>query len=347
MRVYAFTKIALSLSIVFLVFLGISTYLKLYVTDISEEDHIYFIVGKGTSIHDIAAKLETDGMIASAYYLEKYLSLSGLDRRVQSGEFRIDAPVTIARVAEGLTKPLQREEREITLIPGWSLLQYRDYFVREGLADENTFDRLVGKPAVQAKGQVHLDIESTRVSTYLPNDVSLEGYLAPETYRIFAKESFEDTLGRLINHTETILSPLIPDIEAAGRTVHEVMTIASIVQREAPRAEDMPKIADLFWRRVDAGWGLQADSTVHYLHGKFGEVFTTAADRTSDNPWNTYRYAGLPPGPIAAPSVAAIRAAVYPEPNEYWYFLTTLDTGEVKFARTLAEHNQNVQHYLR
>jgi UPF0755 protein len=119
--------------------------------------------------------------------------------------------------------------------------------------------------------------------------------------------------------------------------------MASLLEREVRSPADKKKVSDLFWRRYAMGWALQADSTVHYVHGKKGDVFTTSAERKIDSPWNTYKYPGLPIGPISTPSLNAIMAAIYPEKNEYWYFLTTPE-GEVKYAKTLEEHNANKIH---
>jgi UPF0755 protein len=348
LRVFSLIKIVVSLIIVGAVFVGIDTYLKLYVTDVYRGDSVRISVGKGESIQDLADRLERDGVIVNSYYFRKFLVLGGVDRTVQSGEFRVDGPITIARISEALKYPILREEREITLIPGWSLIQYRVYLVAEGLTTGSEFDRLVGSPAVQKRGQVGLDLRESKLEKIIPNDISLEGYLAPETYRIFVGESIESILRRLVRHTDSIFTDdLLLEIEGSGRSVHQIMTLASIIERESPDGDSMPAIAGVFTKRLDADWPLQADSTVHYLQGKFGDVFSSASDRESDNPWNTYRYRGLPPGPIAAPSITAIRAAIHPEENDYWYFITTLDTGEVKFARTLSEHNTNVSKYLR
>ena len=94
-------------------------------------------------------------------------------------------------------------------------------------------------------------------------------------------------------------------------------------------------------------WALQADSTIHYIVGTSGSVFTSDLDRQVDSLWNTYKYPGLPLGSIGTPSLESIKAAIYPENNDYWYFLTTLDTGKVIYAKTLAEHNINIANYLR
>ena len=136
------------------------------------------------------------------------------------------------------------------------------------------------------------------------------------------------------------------DIIASGRDVNEVMIMASLLEREVRGVEDKKMVADLFWRRYDNNWALQADSTVHFVSGKNGSVFTTKEDRDSLSPWNTYKYPGLPLGPIAHPSLSSIEAAIYPEKNNYWYFLTDLEGG-VHYGTDLEGHNRNVQKYLR
>jgi len=123
------------------------------------------------------------------------------------------------------------------------------------------------------------------------------------------------------------------------------LTLASIVEREVRGERDRKKVADIFWRRLDMNWALQADSTVHYAVGKTGNVFTSKEDRDSLSPWNTYKYPGLPLGPISNPDLESIMASIYPEPNEYYYFLTD-EEGVVHYGKTLEEHNENRRKYL-
>lgn len=313
----------------------------------SDKGDITVTVLPAETVYDVAERLKADRVIVSETVFRAYARFSHLDRNLQAGTFSISAPASIAKIAQALTEPQAREEREITIIPGWDLRDIATYFEKEGLASrEEVFD-LAGTPAVKKNGQVHFDVPVQLLSAK-PADISLEGYMAPDTYRIFVGEPLTDTFERLIAHREEEITPeLITQIQKSGRTFHEILTMASILEREVPHENDMAKVADLFWRRVDAGWGLQADSTVHYATGKEGSVFTTAKDRESDNLWNTYKWKGLPPGPISTPSIAAIKAALNPEKNDAWFFLTTLDTGEVKYGRTLEEHNANVQKYLR
>lgn len=239
-----------------------------------------------------------------------------------------------------------RAEKTITIIPGWDLRDIARYLVREGFAAaEADVYAVTGEPAKRTNKLV------TTASSLLAgrlDGVSFEGYLAPNTYRVYATASVADIIGVLEGQREKEFTPdLKKTITGQGRTIHQILTLASILEKEVRAKEDKAKVSDIFWRRHDVGMGLQADSTVHYVVGKEGDVFTSAEDRAVKNLWNTYQYPKLPPGPISNPSLDSIMAAVKPNPNDYWYFLTTLDTGEVKYARTLTEHNENVRKFLK
>lgn len=239
-----------------------------------------------------------------------------------------------------------RLEKTITIIPGWDVRDIARYLVKENLArSEADVYTITGEPAARANKSI------TTASSLLAgrlSGVSFEGYLAPNTYRVYADSTVGDIIGILENQREKEFTPELKKIIAGqGRTIHQVLTMASILEKEVKTKEDKAKVADIFWRRHDVGMGLQADSTVHYATGKEGEIFTSDKDRHVDNFWNTYKYPKLPPGPISNPSLESIMAAIYPEKNDNWYFLTTLDTGEVKYAKTLAEHNENVRRFLK
>ncbi|OGY89834.1 MAG: hypothetical protein A2927_01170 [Candidatus Komeilibacteria bacterium RIFCSPLOWO2_01_FULL_45_10] len=134
------------------------------------------------------------------------------------------------------------------------------------------------------------------------------------------------------------------DIKNAGKSIFEVITLASIIEKEVRTEQDMKMVADIFNKRLEQGIALQSDATVNYVTGK-GLVQPTAADIAVDNLYNTYKYRGLPPGPIANPGLKAIKAAIYPTPNQYYYFLTTAE-GEVIYSQTYQEHLKNKSVYL-
>jgi UPF0755 protein len=174
-----------------------------------------------------------------------------------------------------------------------------------------------------------------------------EGYLFPATYPIPPDATPRYVVRLMVAEFNEVASEL--DLEAtareAGMDPHDVVTVASLIEAEASRPEDLGKVARVIDNRAAAGDLLQLDSTVHYANGDSGsgDVFTTAEEREIDSPYNTYRYPGLPPGPIGSPGEAALRAALDPTPGNWTYFVTVnLETGETLFATTLAQHNANV-----
>ncbi len=324
-------------------------YSEIYTAEAQHAEKVEFTIKSGESVTALSEHLDEKQIIRNAWIFRKYLSLKNLDVKVRAGEFQVESPITLARVAEALKHPSQ-SEREITIIPGWTLRDIATYFEKEGVASKKEFYDLVGEPAVNYKTildgpKVQFDLE---VFSDKPKHVSFEGYFAPDTFRVFADASLKDIVKKIMQHRNSqFTEQMYEDIKKSNRTVFEVITIASLLEKEVRGEEDKKVVSDLFWRRYDSNWALQADSTVHYAVGTDGNVFTTKEDRESASPWNTYRYPGLPLGPISNPSVESITAAIYPKKNDYWYFLTTLDTGEVKYGKTLEQHNANVQKYLR
>lgn len=178
-----------------------------------------------------------------------------------------------------------------------------------------------------------------------PKSASLEGYLFPDTYRFFEDSTPEQVVAKLLeNFNAKFSDSLRTSLTSQGRDVYETVILASIVERELQTDADRAKAADIFLRRIEAGIPLQSDATVNYVTGK-SALQPTYDDLQIDSPYNTYKYPGLPPGPIGNPGLSALRAAVNPEANPYYYFLTGTD-GKTHFAKTLEEHVLNRQKYL-
>lgn len=184
-------------------------------------------------------------------------------------------------------------------------------------------------------------VSNTSVASYRPDFVSYEGLLAPETYRVFKDAALLDVIRKFIDQRDKeIDATMWDDIKNSGHNFYEILTMASLLEEEVQNPDDKAKVSDILWRRYKNNWALQLDSSVHYVVDKTGNVFTTNKDRSVDSLWNTYKYPGLPIGPIANPGLVSIKAAIYPEKNSYWYFLTGKD-GTVYYAKTLDEHNNN------
>jgi UPF0755 protein len=175
---------------------------------------------------------------------------------------------------------------------------------------------------------------------------SLEGYLFPDTYLLVRGMSVEDILGRMVARMrERVDAAVLARARERNLSLHQLLTLASIVEREAVEPAEMAVIAAVFWNRLRRDMPLQADPTVQYAVGKDGRALSRD-DLQVDSPYNTYRYPGLPPGPIGSPGRAAIEAVLEPARVEYLYFVA-VDERRHAFSRTLAEHNQMVERYRR
>lgn len=338
------------ISFIVAIFFGVHLYRNIFVLDlvnkntVTNNGTITILVTPGMTFKSIDAQLAGNNL-KRPLGMGWYAKYTGFDLKLQPGTFVVKTPVTVVSLFKVLSEKT-KIEKNITVLPGWDLRDLANYLVKQEIVKNvDEVYSLLGKPAEYTIP----NISPTEISWIAskPSRVSLEGYLAPDTYSIYNNATLEEVVGKLLTHREDQLLPLMPEIVKSGRSLHEIMTMASLLEREVRTPKDKAIVADIFWKRHDANMGLQADSTVHYATAKEGTVFTTKADRESTNPWNTYKYPGLPPGPISLPSLASIEAALRPTKNDYWYFLTTLDTGEVKYGRNLAEHNANVQKYLR
>jgi len=248
-----------------------------------------------------------------------------------------------------------REEINVTIIPGWTLDNIADSWLSLGLVDnkEQLF-KILGAPQFIGKydegEKIDLAGEDAgdvfNILKTRPKDTTYEGYLIPDTYRVYKDSEIEDVLYKIFyNLDEKITVEMLSEIKKQGKTFYEVLTMASVVEREAREYEDMKMVADIFWRRNEVNWALQSCATVNYVTGKNSPA-VSAQDKQVDSLYNTYKYPGLPPGPIANPSLNAIMATIYPKSNSYWYFMSGRD-GAMHYAVDLDGHNTNVYKYLR
>lgn len=177
-------------------------------------------------------------------------------------------------------------------------------------------------------------------------DGNPEGYLFPATYTVPPKMTAVELLRAMVAKTKQAEKEL--DIAAGaarlGLSEEDILVVASLLEHEAKRPEDYPKVARVLYNRLDAGMPLQLDSTVRYVSGRKGEVWTTDEERSHDSLYNTYKHPGLPPGPIGSPGEETIKAALHPAQGDWLYFVTVnLETGETAFATSYAEHQRNVE----
>jgi len=291
---------------------------------------IDFAVERGEPVRNISARLEEIGIVADSWVLLKYLAKNDLDRQVEAGHFNFRGGENVPEVAEILLAG-QAKQVTLTILEGWNSFKIDEKLVEMELIESGEFELFVregGSTTGNDKG-----IFADRPVA------SLEGYLFPATYKIDPENfSIENLIERMLNAMENSLNELGFNSQNSDRTLHEILTLASIIELEENSEKNRAKVADILWRRLDSGMGLYADSTLFYILGHREKLLT--ADFEIDSPYNTRKYRDLPPTPVCAPSRNSIFATLNPEPNKFYYYLHDAD-GKIHFGQTLDEHNAN------
>jgi len=285
--------------------------------EIPAHDGILLIAGR---LYQAGAIRSRTGFVMLAVFRGRYL---------KAGEYEIDREATTLGVLAQLEAG--RVKQHVVLQPeGATVAELARALEAERLAPSAAVRRVAADPAFLST----LGIEAP----------SLEGYLFPDTYQFVRGMTPEEILTRMVQRLRAKTGADITTRAAArGLTVHQLLTLASIIEREAVERGEMRTISAVFWNRLKMRMPLQADPTVQYATGKERRALTRA-DLRIDHPYNTYRNPGLPPGPIASPGLAAIEAALDPAPVKYLYFVAMDDTHH-HFSATIAEHNAAVARY--
>lgn len=307
-------------------------------------------VNQGETVKDIAATLLEENIIESQFFFETYVWYTNTETEFQAGVFELRSGMNYSDIAR-IMKEGVFEDLQVTIPEGYNLRQIGEAFVGVKLVTLDEWFAVVGDPAVdyRASASAKRPKDFSSLFSFLeskPEHISLEGYLFPDTYRFFPDTSAEEIVVKMLTNFNNKLTPQMrTDAENRGRSIHQIVTMASIIEREVQSENDMALVSDLFWRRLGLGMALQADSTVNYITGKATPAISFK-DRDILSSWNTYKYAGLPPSPISSPGLNALTAAVYPKSNTAIYFLTDSE-GNVHYGNTLEEHNVNKANYLK
>ena len=295
-------------------------------------DETFVEIVPGSSPQRMGRALSDAGVVAHPVAFRLAVWLEGAGRRLQAGEYRFDAPMTPRAVVDKIVRG-DVFLRPVTFREGLTIRQMAAIFEEKGFGPAAEFVAAASKP-----GSIReLD----------PQAPDLEGYLFPDTYTLPRRTTAEDLVARMVARFEKSLTPETRQLAASrGLSVRELVTLASLVEKETAKAEERPLVAAVYTNRLKIGMGMQCDPTVIYALERAGRYTgnLTRADLQFDSPYNTYRYAGLPPGPIAAPGQASLEAAANPSDVPYLYFVSRND-GSHAFATTLDEHNRNVQEY--
>lgn len=295
-----------------------------------------FMIEKGDGVNQIAGKLQEQGIIKKTFNFETYLWLKNQEGALKSGEYELKPGMSAKELAmvftEGNALP---KEIQVTIPEGFTIKDIEERLVEKGLSKEGDF---IGK----TKAHRYDFIGQSDFGSTLP---SLEGYLFPDTYRFYKDAPLEEIINKMLNNFDKkITTDLREEIERQGKSLREVIIVASIIEKEVRDVEEMKKVASVFYNRLEINMPLESDATVNFVTGK-NRRQATSQDISLDSPYNTYIYKNLPPGPISNPGLNAIKAAIYPDQTDYLYFLSP-ESGPTIFSRTLEEHNRAKAKYL-
>jgi UPF0755 protein len=298
-------------------------------------EKIFVDIPHGTSRWGVAGILKQNDVIRDRYAFELF-SFWHFRKPLLAGEYYFDRPVNSKEVFWKIAGG-KIYFRSITVPEGWTMFDIANEVSRQEICSVDNF-------LAAAR-------DTSAISDLAPQAQSLEGFLFPSTYEFTRHTSCEQIARRMVGNFRAVWETLVPEGSTqfpGGLTVQQVVTLASLVERETPKPEERPLVAGVFYNRLRHDFPLQCDPTVQYaldLAGK-PEKNVHSKDLRIDSPYNTYLHRGLPPGPIANPGEASLRAAIAPAQTDFMYFVAN-DHGGHFFSKTLAEHNRNVARYRR
>lgn len=286
--------------------------------------------GEGNSI--ISKNLVKESLISGNWYFYYYVRSHGILNKILPGDYELSGKMTIPEIAIKITEEQDRSVK-ITFPEGWDNKKIAERLSSNGFSGSE-FLSIVKTPSYDLTSKYSF-------FSLLPKNVSLEGYLFPDTYFFSQKLTSEDIVKKFLANFDNRLSPsLREEIKKQGKSLKDVITMASIIEREVKNEEDKKIVGGIFWNRIKNGQPLQSCATIAYILGENKKQYSFEDTRIS-SPYNTYLNQGLPPGPISNPGLSSIEAAVYPNGNIYNYFLSDPETGKTVFSRTIEEHNAN------
>lgn len=302
--------------------------------DKNSTEDISFQIKKGETPKEIGKNLKEESIISSDFFFYWYTKFHNFGEKIIAGRFVLTKSMNIKEIVQTIIDP-SKAEYIIT--------------IQEGLAAKNIDEKLVELGLIKA-GEFLEEVRKFNGWEYYAFldkktleklDLPVEGYLYPDTYFLDPLDfKPHDMIYKAMDNFEKKTAEVLPEIK--NHTLNEIITMASIIENEVYGAENRKIVSGILWKRLDNGWKLDADSTLLYITD---DRIISEEDLQIDSPYNTRKNKGLPPGPICNPSLESIEAAMYPNESEYWFYLTTKE-GEVIYAKTNEEQNQNREKYL-
>jgi len=279
-----------------------------YPVESGSDETVMFLVKKGEGAKEISINLKEQGLIRYSSLFRVYALIEDKAEELKAGEYELSPSMNVPEIVNKLASG-DRIKRTITIIEGWTLKDIANYLEAEELNPD------------------------------------LEGYLFPDTYEISSEDGIEEIIEKMIdNFNKKLTLELKEEITSQEKTIHEIIIMASLIEKEVRTFEDKKIVSGILWKGIEIGMPLQVDATITYITGKKStEILKKELE--IDSSYNTYKYKGLPFGPICNPGMESILSAIYPENSEYWFYLSTPE-GETIFSKSLKEHSEARAKYL-
>ncbi len=324
----------------FIVFVSIKYYSDSLAVALGESREVIFIISKGDPVGDIAAKLKRENLINNEIIFKFFVYFKKLDNKFQAGEYKLYSGMGMREIVSILTSGEYAIETKITVIEGWDSKKIADYLSQRRLVAKDDFLFAVNKPKLAW-------LEKYEFLKDKPFEASLEGYLFPDTYRVFVKTDTNQIIEIMLdNFDKKFNKDLREEVKRQGKTVYDILKMASVIEKEASKEKDREIVSGIFYRRLQLGMALESCATINYILGN-SKKRLTIEDTRIKSPYNTYLNPGLPLSPICNPSLSSIKAAIYPEKTDYLFFLSKEDDGAIVYSKTSKEHNINKAKYLK
>ena len=307
----------------------------------NEGGEVNVVIEEGSYLGEIADILEENDLIRSALVYKLYAKIEGFGSSLKAGNYTFDKNMSAEEITELLLKGTQKETMTITIREGLDSYRIANYLEETGLFNAEAFFEEIEDNFDYYKDNYtflrDVDENSGR-------DCLLEGYLFGDTYSVYVDASPRDVIEKMLDRFgDVFVDEYYDRCDALGITIDEAVTMASIVERETISGDELKTVAGVFYNRIDDGIMLQSCATLQYIYKDYQYTFTYDQMQTT-NPYNTYKYSGLTPGPIANFRAEALEAALYPEEHNYYYFCAKGD-GTSAFAETLSQHEDNIDRY--
>ena len=340
--------------LVLVIGIGMTVWGKLYgdfLAPVDQEDsqEYSFEINSGESLNRVATNLENAGLIRNRSIFKYYCDFAGMSQKIQIGSYTIRKDMTMTEIADLLTtgdgNPLVRN---ITLIPGETVEDFAARMVKNGVWDSADAFLAACRDGTAYRDYYYIEDVLTSGRPKERKYV-LEGYLSPNTYEVYVTATEDDIIRKLLSQTETAFTVENQErAEELGMTMDQVLTLASLIEKEA-KESDFARVSAVFHNRLREGMKLESDVTIHYITG-VRKMALADSDMSVSSPYNTYQVTGLPLGPICNPSPKAINAALYPDESmiqeKYLYFCAKEpESGELYFSKTLEQHRRAVEIY--